>query len=454
MLNTKYTFWSFPENAGGAFSEYLERMAGKGWYLKKMTSSGICCFERGKAGIVHCAAVVMPDSSQFDSEEREEARRLRELCEEAGWELRYGGSVWQIFYSTQENPIPIETDEALRLEAVQKTMLSPMRIIAMLLTTAILSVPAVLQWKDPEQFFSSYKGLSDFCFLVFLCFYLMETTVIAPLLWSCRAKRCIRHGEKLPGPALRRIMGSQVLLYILITAFIILREMRDLRSALEFISGYGVILLVIAVDLKILTVVKNRDGESRGVKIVIYTVCAVAAGWFLTTVLNHVLDHFMPEGKETPVYERVMEFPVDFEEMGYEPVKEWLGESGKTFLAAYQKETGGRQEYQGKDQYVEMSYTVSRFPYIIQRVRQQYPKSRYNYTDAELTEQWTEGDIIIERFHLGEAFTQPDLNDPSGRDLYIITGPDRILTLEFTAETDRSAAEPAIQAMKSTKLLK
>lgn len=135
MRKRKYTFYAFQENETAAFAEYLEGMAANGWMLKTVMRNTVQCFERHEPRRLKFSVAVLPDSSEFESRDREEAVTFRAYCEEAGWKLLYGGTLWQIFYSEEEDPIPIETDPRVQLEVQKDLMLSKGRWMPCLLLT-------------------------------------------------------------------------------------------------------------------------------------------------------------------------------------------------------------------------------------------------------------------------------------------------------------------------------
>lgn len=451
MWKTKYTMWGFRENEGGAFSEYLEKMAEKGWYLRKITPSGMHCFERGEPKTVHCAAVVMPDSSQFDSEDREEVRQFREYCEEAGWKLRYGGSIWQIFYSEEDHPTPIETDDTLRVEAVKSVMMRASRVITALIGAAMFAIAALILSRNPEALFSSYDRLADYLFLAVISGFLVFTVIVYPAFWCWRAKRYIEMGRPLPKVSFQQRKRRDILIYLFLSLFLIIRESNDLNDALIFLSSYAIIVLVFMLDTRILGLIKKKEEVTRGAKIAIYLVSALIAGWILAGILGAVRDRVLPEQTEEPAYVRLVSYPVDFEVLGYEQKESHHSESGKTFLAIHQEENvcrigeGDKDEENGN--YIQVNYTLSPSRYVIQRIRRRYLKWYRENESMELTEKRAAGSVLIERYR----YTEYD--DPSEtawriiRDVCILSRADQIFTLESTEEIEEKILEQAIQAM-------
>ena len=114
MAKIRYKFITFREYETEAFAEYLEYKAAKGWFLTNIHQNGILRFEKGEPKKLNFCVAVLPGSSGLDSADNWNARQFREYCEEAGWKLQYGGTLWQIFYTEDEALVPIETDPESR----------------------------------------------------------------------------------------------------------------------------------------------------------------------------------------------------------------------------------------------------------------------------------------------------------------------------------------------------
>ena len=69
MGGRTYRYYNFREYEGGAFSRYLEEMAGKGWYIDGYVFDGVWRFRKGKPSNRHYNAILMPGSSNVDISE-------------------------------------------------------------------------------------------------------------------------------------------------------------------------------------------------------------------------------------------------------------------------------------------------------------------------------------------------------------------------------------------------
>lgn len=100
---------------------HLSRMAEKGWALQGInqyfwTYTQIPP-EKRTYGIAF-----FPAASHFDPKPSKKQTEYLEYCEEARWHYVTQWHQMQIFYTTAENPVPLETDETLKLEIIHQAM--------------------------------------------------------------------------------------------------------------------------------------------------------------------------------------------------------------------------------------------------------------------------------------------------------------------------------------------
>lgn len=120
-MKHKYQLESFPFYDTDNIAAHLSQMAEEGWalssvgrYFWKYTAIEP---EKRTYGITYFPAV-----SAFDTEPSEAQEDFIAYCEEAGWHYVTQWQQMQIFYTTAEHPVPLETDETLRLEITHKAM--------------------------------------------------------------------------------------------------------------------------------------------------------------------------------------------------------------------------------------------------------------------------------------------------------------------------------------------
>ena len=116
-----YRLESFTFYDTDSIAAHLSQMAEEGWalssvgrYFWKYTA---ITPEKRTYGITF-----FPDVSAFDTEPSEAQEDFIAYCEEAGWNYVTQWQQMQIFYTTKEHTIPLETDETLRLETTHRAM--------------------------------------------------------------------------------------------------------------------------------------------------------------------------------------------------------------------------------------------------------------------------------------------------------------------------------------------
>lgn len=102
--------------------KHLEEMAQKGWRLTKKSTPRILHYERIEPRKLHAAVVCLRSISEFTPLPDRKQDELIAYCKEAGWDFAAAYAQVHIFYSEQEHPVFPETDEAIRLKAVHRSM--------------------------------------------------------------------------------------------------------------------------------------------------------------------------------------------------------------------------------------------------------------------------------------------------------------------------------------------
>lgn len=100
---------------------HLEDMAQKGWALKDVTNP-LWTYEEIAPEKRTYRTAFYPANQVYALNAADKQEEYIAYCEQAGWHYVTSWDNMLIFYTTAENPIPLETDEALRLEATHKAM--------------------------------------------------------------------------------------------------------------------------------------------------------------------------------------------------------------------------------------------------------------------------------------------------------------------------------------------
>ena len=202
---------------------HLSRMAEKGWLVEKTTSFGLVYRRTEPKKLTFCICYY-PKASAFAPGPSEDQQTFYDFCQHAGWVLTAEYAQLQIFYNERENPVPIETDPALELETIHKTMKRsalPSQILLAVLALAQGGLLISSLRRDPIAVLSSAANLfTGLCWVLVLVMTAAE--VIAYYRWRARAKKAAERGEFLPSTSRIRlqiaclaIVGVGLLYYIL-----------------------------------------------------------------------------------------------------------------------------------------------------------------------------------------------------------------------------------------------
>ena len=100
---------------------HLSAMAAKGWRLEK-AGNNFWKYRRAEPAQVRYAVTYSAGASQFNPGPTEGQESLAELCAAAGWEKVCDWFQMQIFSTEDPDAVPLETDEALRLQNIHRSL--------------------------------------------------------------------------------------------------------------------------------------------------------------------------------------------------------------------------------------------------------------------------------------------------------------------------------------------
>ena len=118
MKQTKYRFENFSFHDFAGVERHLEAMAQKGWLLDKVTAF-TWRYRRIEPKKLHFSVTYFSEASEYNPYPTPNQRTFLDYCSDAGWNLAAEWAQMQILWSELENPVPIETDEELRLRSIR-----------------------------------------------------------------------------------------------------------------------------------------------------------------------------------------------------------------------------------------------------------------------------------------------------------------------------------------------
>ena len=203
-----------------AIATHLADMAASGWMLEKLGSWG-WHYRRTEPKKLRFAVIFFPAVSQFDAVPSEGLETYRDYCAAAGWQLAAEASQVQIFYTEDENAVPIETDPAVELSSIQKSakkgyLGSYWALLALSLLQILFQCYRI--WTDPVDTLSSTASLSTI-----LNWLPLDLLIIAELTryyrWQRKAQTAADAGSPLPDLRSMRWLNILVMVW---SCFIVL----------------------------------------------------------------------------------------------------------------------------------------------------------------------------------------------------------------------------------------
>ena len=178
-----------------AVEAHLEKMAAKGWHIDTVNTN-VWKYRKGKPAKVKYAVTYAPDASVFAPEPSVNQQTLADFCAEAGWVKVGDWGQAQIFVNERENPVPIETDEEIRLEVIRNSMKKswiPANVLLILLMVFNAWRTISRFVKDPVQDLSSYWGLLTLTFMI-VATVLVSANLIGYFIWLRKSEKSVDNG--------------------------------------------------------------------------------------------------------------------------------------------------------------------------------------------------------------------------------------------------------------------
>lgn len=246
-----------------AVERWLNDQARHGWQLEK-AGAVFWKFRRAEPANVTYAVTYLQDVSMFSPRPSGEQQDLDDLCTAAGWTRVTDWLQMQIFCSEAENPIPLETDETVRLTAIHRSMWKTIFPCHLLLLAVLLfflrKIPYYLVW-DPLMVLSN-NGMLATSAGALVVVISMGLFFSGYYLWRRRSLKSIAQGGACASTALLRILGraSDIVLWLLILVMILTQFFSNRPE-----SGVYILLYTLLFPLVSLSVDHTREAlRDRG----------------------------------------------------------------------------------------------------------------------------------------------------------------------------------------------
>ncbi|MEG1987628.1 MAG: DUF2812 domain-containing protein [Oscillibacter sp.] len=121
MRETKRRVENFLFYDAAGVERHLAKMAERGWGLEKITPF-FWYYRRMEPKKRTYTVTYFPDASDFDPAPTDGQQTFRAYCQASGWEFVVQWAQMQIFCTEREHPVPIETEESVRLQTTHHAM--------------------------------------------------------------------------------------------------------------------------------------------------------------------------------------------------------------------------------------------------------------------------------------------------------------------------------------------
>ena len=281
---------------------HLEDMAQKGWALKDVTNP-LWTYEEITPEKRTYRTAFYPANQVYALNAADKQEEYIAYCEQAGWHYVTSWDNMLIFYTTAENPIPLETDESLRLEITHKAMKKNflpgiLALLALCLWEIYLTAGPIFRdlsryIADTSQFLlvALYTFLGLYALLTFLFYFRWRKKSLAAVE---AGGTCLPTGKGMQLSA--KAMHAVTLLFF-VALFYSMRQQGYGTVFLVVILAYACIFGLIFMSINIL----RKKQVSRNVnKGVIIALCVLLPLIFMVGSFHYIFNREEPtEGKET-----------------------------------------------------------------------------------------------------------------------------------------------------------
>ena len=287
MRNRKREFCSYLIFDYRGVEAHLSKMAAKGWRLEKI-GPFFWTYRRAEPAQVTYAVTYLPSVSQFSPEPSADWENLEELCAAAGWQPVAGWVQMQIFANERPEPVPLETDDAVRLEVIHRSMKKnflPWNVVVLVIALMMVGLQVRTLLTDPYSLLSSVNLFASFVWELLVV--LQAGNLLWYGRWLRKSRRSVAQGGPCAdaGPGLRRF--NLVILWLVLALAALFLASTLLTTGAEiglFAVCYtaGIFLLIFLVD-RTRRALKHR-GAARGLNIFLTLLVDVVLAFVLAGV--------------------------------------------------------------------------------------------------------------------------------------------------------------------------
>ena len=442
-----------------AIARHLEKMAAKGWLLEEVDNWWYT-YRRAEPVQVKYTATFFPDASIYDSRPTEGQETYIDYCRAAGWELAAVYGPIQYFRSTRPGPVPIETDEAVKLAAVRRTMRKTFVFsYALLLLVALISLPLLLRqfrW-NPLDFLSSYAFLTQGLLMTVLALF-SAGFLLDYFIWVLRSKRSVARGGSCCKPHTRFRFWFNMAMLALCAAAVLgyFLNLAGLRAALViYLVIYGGVMLLGRWVLRRLKRSGASRGEARGLFILFVIVAGLVVGFATPSLFSRLANAgiIYKDREPAEIYAYVSsngsfhvtqnvyhdELPVTLEDLGYAVTEDdycsYKAEISRSPLAVHSEYTQEAMNFDSKLPRLYYQTYDSSWSWMLEKCWEEL-------TRAEEDDPWPMQELTPAPWGAEEAYQRGGLTS------YYLLYPGRIVTFSLGNDASPQQLEAIVQALQ------
>lgn len=210
----RFETYSFYDHTG--LEAHLTNMARQGWLLEKVGTL-LWTYRKIEPRELTFCVCYFSDATQYDPEPSEEQQTFYDFCQHTGWVLAASNVQLQVFYNERENPVPIETDPVVEVEAIcraaKRGFLWPHFLI---LIMGVIIAQAALSDLTKYPLGTLCDPGRQLAILLWPVMLLMSgTELVCYYIWRRRARKAAEQGEFLDTksrPVFQRVLVAAALI--------------------------------------------------------------------------------------------------------------------------------------------------------------------------------------------------------------------------------------------------
>lgn len=297
MKNAKYCLNAYCLYDYRGVEEHLSAMAAQGWRLEKAGNT-LWKYRKAEPARVRYAVTYSDSASQFNPGPTEDQQSLAELCAAAGWEKVTDWFQGQIFSTEDEAAVALETDEALRLQNIHRSMKKnflPSNLVLLLLLLflardfllALVTGDLYGMVKSNSTLFVGVITLPAVCFQLYILggYYL----------WRRRSLRSVEDGGPcLPaGRGCRRANAAMwALLAVSVPVYLLMELTGGRRGPALFFLVYLSLIYLLRALVRGTTALLRRWKASKSVNMTLTVVVDMVLAFSLVGGLTYAALHY------------------------------------------------------------------------------------------------------------------------------------------------------------------